>query len=346
MPRGKWKQVALFSLSWKVVVIVIVVISILTISDLIYLRAAEVGSTTSTLSTFYGDSSSTEQQSGGHATYTSVARSSATYSATTTVIHHVIVIVMENAEYDQVMSSSDAPYEVQLANKYALATQYYGVSHPSLPNYLALIGGSTFGISDDAGPQTPGLADSNLVDLLVARNVTWKAYMESMPAPCSLSDSWPYAVHHNPFVYFEDIQQTSRCSNNVVPLSSFLTDLNANQLPEYAFIVPNLNNDGHDTTVSYGDTWLSSFVPRIINSSEFASTALFIVYDEGTSDLNGGGHVYCVLVSPFARMGFKSSTTYSHYSLLATTEAIYGLGNLARNDATSPIMKDMFSVAI
>src|SRR5579875_3542597 len=222
--------------------------------------------------------------------YYSTSFSSTTSSATTLPIQHVIIIVMENAEFGDIYNSSNAPYETKLANQYALASQYYAVSHPSLPNYLALIGGSTFGITDDEDPSTPGLPYTNVVSLLESHHVSWKAYMESMPGNCALSDSDPYVVHHDPFVYFQDVQQTSWC-DNVVPLSQFTSDLNSDQLPRYSFITPNTNNDGHDTSPSYGDHWLSTFVPGIVDSKEFASTAIFIVYDEGTTNLNGGGHV-------------------------------------------------------
>jgi hypothetical protein len=112
-------------------------------------------------------------------------------------------------------------------------------------------------------------------------------------------------------------------------------------------ITPNICDDAHSCPLSTGDHWLSTTVPRIINSSSFASMALFIVYDEGTSNLGpnpaSGGKVVCILVSPFAKAGFVSGTQYTHYSLLSTFEALLGLGNLGRNDATAAPMSDLFS---
>src|SRR5215208_3459097 len=62
---------------------------------------------------------------------------------------HVFQIVMENKEYSSIIGSSSAPYTNSLAQQYGLATNYYGIRHPSLPDYLAMTGGSTFGITSD-----------------------------------------------------------------------------------------------------------------------------------------------------------------------------------------------------
>jgi phospholipase C len=128
-------------------------------------------------------------------------------------------------------------------------------------------------------------------------------------------------------------------------LGQLWLDLQAGALPSYSFITPNICNDAHSCPLAVGDQWLSTIVPRVISSSSFATTALFIAYDEGASnDVNGGGgQVVCMLVSPFARAGYASHAAYSHYSLLATVEAIFNLGNLGRDDATAYAMSDLFT---
>jgi phosphatidylinositol-3-phosphatase len=164
-----------------------------------------------------------------------------------------------------------------------------------------------------------------------------------------------YYPKHNPFVYLSDItgnhgsgQTSPYCQNHVVPFSQFDTDLSDNNLPNYAFITPNICHDVHSCSLSAGDNWLASVVPKIINAPEFNSSVLFIVYDEGTSNLGingsqGGGHVSCIVVSPFIKIGYISEV---QYSLLATIEAIYNLGNLGRNDANAPIMQDLFTISL
>jgi phospholipase C len=263
---------------------------------------------------------------------------------------------MENQEYGSVIGSASAPYQNGLASSYALAAGYYGVAHPSLPNYLALVAGSTFGVTSDCLPAQCNLPSNvaSVASLLDSHNLSWKGYSESMPASCSQDNSPDglYFTKHNPFVYFDAITgnsgtgaTSSYCNSHVVSMDEFWADLQAGRLPSYSFVAPNICDDAHSCPLSAGDQWLSTTVPKIVSSSSFATTALFIVYDEGSaSDLSGGGgQVACILVSPFAKPGYVSHAEYSHYSLLSTVETIFGLGNLGRNDSTSSPMSDLFT---
>ena len=262
---------------------------------------------------------------------------------------------MENEEYSSVIGNPSAPYQNGLASSYALAADYFGVAHPSLPNYLALISGSTFGVTSDCEPaqcSQPGNV-TTIATLLDSHHLSWKEYAESMPTNCSqvVSSDDLYYPKHNPFVYFASITgdngtggASSYCDSHVVSLSQFYTDLQAGDLPSYSFVTPNICDDAHSCPLATGDGWLSTFVPKIISSSSFATTALFITYDEGNTNdtAGGGGKVPCILVSPFAKPGYVSDVQYSHYSLLATVEAIFNLGNLGRNDASASAMSDLF----
>ncbi|MDG6967663.1 MAG: hypothetical protein JRN58_05240 [Nitrososphaerota archaeon] len=271
-------------------------------------------------------------------------------------ISHVIVVLMENEEYGSVIGSPSAPYENSLAANYALAANYTGVAHPSLPNYLALVSGSTFGVTTDCFPAQCSLPSSvpTVASLLDAHHLSWMEFAQSMPTNCSQLESPDglYLPKHDPFVYFGSVTgndgtgaTSAYCDSHVVSLSQFYLDLASGGLPNYSFVTPNMCNDGHSCPLSTGDHWLSTFVPRVINSSAFSSTAMFIVYDEGSpTDLTGGGgYVACLLVSPFAKPGYVSHVSYSHYSLLATVETIFGLGNMGRNDATASPMSDLFA---
>lgn len=270
-------------------------------------------------------------------------------------IKHIIILMMENEEYGDVIGSSDAPYETMLASQYAIAGDYFAVTHPSLPNYLALVAGDTFGFSTDCLPVTCTLPYqvTTVANLLNAKHLSWREYAESMPTNCSQTTSVDglYDPEHDPFVYFSDVtgnygtgSTSPYCDSHVVPLDQFWTDSIKDNLPAYSMITPNICDDAHSCQLPAGDTWLSTYVPLIINSPSFSSTALFIVYDEGTTGLGpGGGQVVCLLVSPFAKHGYVSTVEYTHYSLLATVEAIFGLGNLGRNDATASPMSDLFA---
>ncbi len=257
---------------------------------------------------------------------------------------HIIIIVLENAAYGSVYGSSSAPYMTSIANQYTLLTNYHGVSHPSLPNYLAMIAGSTFGITDDKPPSyNTGIAGKKEVTaLMLSKNITWKAYMESMPTPCDSTSSGLYAVKHDPFLYFKDVTADSHyCKEHVVSFNVLNYDIANNHLPNYAFIVPNLNDDGHNTSISYADTWLKGFLPKLINSPSFASSVIFVTYDEDHPETTTN-HIYTSVVSPLVKNGYRSVTYYNHYSLLATVESIYSLGNLGRNDASATVISDIF----
>src|SRR5262249_34836488 len=147
----------------------------------------------------------------------------------------------------------------------------------------------------------------------------------SMPAPCTLSDSGEYAVRHNPFVYYTDIQTTSQCGNDV-PYTQLATDLGSTATtPNYVFITPNLINDMHDGTIDQGNTWLSQNVPNILNPPAFTSqnSVLNIVWDE--DDSSQSNQVPSIIISKSTTAGYHSTNPYNHFSWLATIESAWGL---------------------
>ena len=179
---------------------------------------------------------------------------------------HVIVIVMENAEYGEVIGSAAAPYANRLAQRYGLATNSYAVAHPSLPNYLALTSGSTHGVSSDC----TGCAVSgpSIVEQLEARGISWRAYLEGVPGPCFRgAGAGGYAKKHNPFIYYRSVASSpARCSR-LVGFTRLAADLRAGSLPDYAWITPNLCDDGHDCGVAAGDRFLARTVRPCFASS-------------------------------------------------------------------------------
>jgi acid phosphatase len=244
---------------------------------------------------------------------------------------HVVVVVMENQEAQQVLGSGAAPYLDSLAARYAVADQFYGITHPSLPNYLALIGGSTFGITSDC---TDCFVNSaSLADQIESSGRTWRAYEEGMPSPCLVGDAYPYAQRHNPFIYFTPIRTNKvRCASDIVPFDQFAGDLAQGQLPDFAFITPDVCHDMHDCSIADGDRWLSNVIPTILNTPEFQSSGvLFITWDEGETNAgccNGlarGGHIPTLIISSLARPGFHSDMPENHYNLLRTIEDAWGL---------------------
>jgi phosphatidylinositol-3-phosphatase len=262
---------------------------------------------------------------------------------------HVFVIVMENHEYGSIIGSASAPYLNSLAASYGLATNYYGATHPSLPNYLALTAGSTFGITSDC--TTCYVNATNLADQLEASGRSWKAYMEDMPSACYLgAASGGYAMKHNPFVYYNDIRNNaSRCAAHVVPFTQFSGDMSSGQVPNFVWITPNMCNDTHDCSVATGDSWLRSVVPQIINSTAYRNGGvLFITYDEGSSNAgccgtSSGGHIVTLVISPRSIAGYRSAVAENHYGLLRTIEDAFRLAHLnAAASASNVPLREYF----
>jgi hypothetical protein len=256
---------------------------------------------------------------------------------------HVVMILMENKERGSVIGSPKAPYINALARRYAAPPNFYGVSHPSLPNYLALIGGSTFGVrSDCTGCQQRA---TNLVDQFEAAGVSWKGYMEGMPRPCFKGGySGRYAKKHNPFAYFDDIVGDPARCQKIVPATLLRGDLKSGRLPDFVWISPDLCNDMHDCTVAHGDHYLAGLVPPLLR--EIGPHGLLILtFDEGSSNasccggLARGGRIPTVIAGPDVKRGARPGTAYSHYSTLRTVEDAFGLPHLrnAGASATKPL---------
>jgi hypothetical protein len=267
----------------------------------------------------------------------------------------VFTIVMENHSRSEIIGNGDAPFINGLLKMGAEAAGYHdSYVHPSEPNYIWMIAGENFGIlnDDDPNPGNTISATSHLADQIEAAGLTWKSYQESMGAPCGLTSHGQYAVKHNPFMYFSDIngwdgatfRPTARCSDHVVDYTQLDADLASGQVPDYVFITPNMTNDMHDGSVAQGDAWLAAQVPKIFASSRFTQGGvLFLLWDEGSSQ---GDDPPFIAVSPNAKAGFVSQVDYDTSAFLKTQEAILGLDALPCNatpDAV-PMMADLFAV--
>jgi hypothetical protein len=207
----------------------------------------------------------------------------------------------------------------------------YAITHPSLPNYLALIGGSTFGISSDCTDCM--VSATSIVDQLERAWESWRAYMQDLPSPCFTGASaGEYAKKHDPFVYYTLITGDPRRCANVVPLTRLAADERGGTLPRFAWITPNLCNDMHDCSVATGDRFLSTLVPPLLRSLGRGGL-LFLTWDEGSSDsgcchLAAGGHIVTIVAGPGARAGARLAKPADHYSVLQTVEDLLRLGRL------------------
>jgi hypothetical protein len=267
---------------------------------------------------------------------------------------HIFLIVMENHDYDDIIGSKQAPHINALANQYGLATNYWAITHPSEPNYVAMIGGSFFGIIDDGSYTVNAVKAPNLGSQLEAARLTWKSYQQGMPAPgytgeTAYSSGNVYASKHNPFLnfltYYPANQRPAELNHNV-PGSQLALDLASGTVPNFSFISPGLCSDMHGdpacggiNLIAAGDTYANDTVHQIMQSSMWSqgNNAIVITWDESTPGIAlgpgnnitaDGGHVASIVITNHGPRSVKDNTGYNHYALLLTIEDAFGLGCL------------------
>jgi phosphatidylinositol-3-phosphatase len=239
---------------------------------------------------------------------------------------HVFLLVEENHSYSSVIGSSSMPYLNSLASKYGLATQYYANTHPSIGNYFMATAGAVITNNDSF---CSSITNDNVVRHLLNAGKTWKSYAESLPSVGYTGcGSGLYVKRHNPFAYFSDVANSSE-KNNLVPFTQFSKDRINGNLPNFSFIVPNLNDDAHNGTLTQADSWLKTNIAPLLASSMFkagGSGLLIIIFDESVDSdkAHGGGHVAAVVIGPKVKPGSRTATLYQHQNTLKTL--MEGLG--------------------
>ena len=256
-------------------------------------------------------------------------------------VARVFIVVLENEDATVALQQ---PFLASLAASGALLRNYHAVGHPSLPNYIAMIGGSTFGIVDD----NPVTIDAlHLGDLFDDAGVSWKVYAEDYPGPCFLgqtySDGDPgmYVRRHVPFLSFADVQKDPRRCAHIVNDSQFDLDVGSGSLPQFAMYIPDTVHDGHDVPLSVADLWLQFRFRSLLADPSFSAGLLFIVvFDEGKPA--GPNVVYCSMNGAGVRPGTVSYAPYDHYSLLRTIEEIFRCRSLGRRDVHADVISDVW----
>jgi acid phosphatase len=260
-------------------------------------------------------------------------------------------VIFENESYETVVGNAAMPYLNSLIPQGGLATNYFANVHYSLPNYFMLTAGDLLTTSNSSGMVT---AD-NVARRVVAAGLTWKAYLESLPAVgYTGGNSGNYVQHHNPFAYFSDVLNDPNQAKNMVPLTQLSADISGGQLPNYFFIVPDNTHNSHDcpagtTTctmaerLTTADQWLKLNIEPLLASASFQANGLLIItFDESVlSDLsNGGGHIVTVLIGTGIKQNFRSTTFYQHQSTLRLTLEKLGIAVLPGASATAPAMSE------
>ncbi len=243
---------------------------------------------------------------------------------------HVIWIWMENHSASSVLGSRDAPYENGLAAACGSSTLDGAVGSPSLPNYIGATSGGTSGIADDAEPASHPLRVDNLFRQVRAAGRTERSFAEAMPHPCATQSAGEYGAKHNPAAYYVGGGDRAACQADDLPLGdlsggALAAAIDADALPAFTFVTPDLCNDTHDCSVATGDRWLQRWIPRIVDSPAWrrGRTVLFVVWDEPTP-------MPLLVIAPSVAPGSRATARTDHYALLRTTEELLGLPLLGR----------------
>jgi len=244
----------------------------------------------------------------------------------------ILIIQFENHAEDEVIQDPNFAKYTKMGRG---CLNYYAITHPSQPNYWSQVAGSYFGHNTDS---PVNLNYTNLADLLEPKGVSWKLYQEDYPGNCDTREVvGKYYRKHNPLISFDNVRNNpTRCAN-IVDDKAFDKDLSAGTLPQYMYFTPNIDNDAHNTNITFGGKWLDGFLSSRL--SKFPSGTLIVVtWDE--DDYTEANKILTFFLDPqgsIFKAGSTDNTKYDHYSLLATIEANWGLGNLGRGDAGATI---------
>ena len=291
---------------------------------------------------------------------------------------HIFVIVEENHGYADVIGNPAAPNLNALAAQYGVATSYYAVAHPSEPNYVALLGGSTFNVTNDNAYYVNQVAAPSLISELDQAGLSWNAYLQSLPHPGYQGICYPancngapdkdplYVSKHNAIGNFTTSRRAADWSRQV-PIGQLARDLRTGDVPAFSWVIPDECRDQHgdppfcidsgtpgggdpqdQRLVAVGDRYLGQLVAQITGASFWArgNNAIDIVYDEGDDNTGGGGRVADVVVTSHGPRQLADPAAYSHYSLLQTIQRNFGLPCLQHTCDTAAVkpMTPLFAV--
>ena len=253
----------------------------------------------------------------------------------------VLVFVEENHSLSEM--SSDMPYAFGLAQRFGYATNYRAIRHPSLPNYIAIAGGQTHGITDDGAPSANPVAATSVFAQSIAAGRTAAVYADGMAQNCATSDGGSqYAVKHNPWAYF--INERSACQRYDVPVDQLAVAITTGTLANVGMVVPNLCNDGHDCPLSTADRWFKGWMTRIFEGPDWRSGRLAVVLTADEDDTSGANTVLTVVIHPSQKANVVTSAL-THYSLTRLYEEVAGVPFLF-GAGSAPSMTTAFGLPV
>lgn len=266
-------------------------------------------------------------------------------SGPATGVSKVLVVIEENHSLAQMRAGM--PYLFSLAQRYAYATDYRAVAHPSLPNYLAIAGGSTFGVSDDASPAAHPIHGSSVFGQAEAAGHSARLYAQSMPVACDTGAASPYAVKHAPWAYFVD--ERPACRTGMVPAGTpragrLAADIAGGRLPTVGMLIPDLDHDAHDGSLATADGWLRSWMLPLLAGPDFRAGRLAVVVTADEDDGGSGNNVLTVVVAPGLHQRVVA-TPLDHYSVTGLLDQVAGTPPL-RQAAGAPSLASAFGLAV
>ncbi|SCU89893.1 LADA_0F00386g1_1 [Lachancea dasiensis] len=261
-------------------------------------------------------------------------------------VRRIYTIWLENTDYDKAAGNADLAW---LASQGITLDNYWALTHPSEPNYLASVGGDYFALDDDRFITMPSNV-STLVDLLDTKNISWAEYQEHMPYSgfqgynFSNQETWAndYMRKHNPLIQYDSVTQDADRLANIKNFTEFYRDLNGSTLPQWSFITPNMTNDGHDSTIKVAGKWARSFLEPLLSNEYFMKDTLVVLTFDENETYSIKNKVFTVLLGgaiPDELHGTTDSTFYDHYSLISSVEANWDLPSLGRHDVDANVFE-------
>ena len=251
----------------------------------------------------------------------------------------ILVVIEENHSLSQMQAGM--PFLAQQSQTYGYATHWQALTHPSEPNYLAIVGGSTFGVTNDAPPSRNAsqVGQARTVfDQALDAGKTAATFAESMPQSCHDQDAGNYAVRHNPWVYFP--RSSGACRSFDVGLPEFAGAVQRDALPTVGFLIPNLVHDAHDASLGAADAWLKQQLTPVLHSADFTSGRLVVVVTADEDDKRSGNIVLTSVLSTRLHHTVVGRPL-THYSLTRFIAQVLHLPPLGHG-RTAPDMRAAF----
>ncbi len=252
----------------------------------------------------------------------------------------LLVVMEENHSLDEMRSQM--PYTFGLARRFGYATDYTAVTHPSLPNYLAIAGGRTYGVSNDGPPTEHPLPGATVFGQALRAGRTAALYAEAMPGNCATSDQGNYYVKHNPWAYF--VQERDSCRTYDQPLAAIWPAIAGGRLPNAGMVIPDICNDAHNCGLSTADDWFRGLMQKIFAGPDWRSGHLAVVLTADEDDRSQTNAVLTVVIHP-SQHGRVVTQPLDHYSLTRLYDDVLGAPYLA-NAASAPSMSKAFGLPL